>query len=561
MSVTDGISKPDRRSASACVACRLSKVKCDLPETGVCIRCTRLGLVCVKEDLQELCVTEAAHELPRAGDRMDKSEENGAQPDIGAKRGETANLCKAFLDKFGAFRGSWKHIESDARQLVDELVSQASDHGAQATAFTLASLRNVLDARLSKKQRKEKNNLTNEQRAVWAQVMTLELIEFTPSKYCQSSSADVHTCATMAVQAEAAAARAEAAAALKESARLSELLEEPNVQPGRVFSSAQALQVPILAPVPPCAVLPPSAVLPPDAAKSPASAPATATSAAALENAAPSSTQLCAPVVIPPASARFAVDPSAVMAPAFAAWPGRPRGFGVFVYALSPPVGFPATLVEGPATRRDTFPPWRRQGVPRAVWRMGSTAGPPPTVLPPPTVMPRDAPPDDAAPDDAVADHAAPYDASDDEAGSDDGASDDDASDDDASPEDHLAQPEPGPLLPLMQSILMKSMAPTADAIFKSASSVAMAHALAAQEVDALSAAETHQGALEQMALASVGACAGDALSVAHPGDALSVAHPMQSIDSSALRLRVLRPLPPPPLLEASLIGLPPWLQ
>ena len=107
----------------------------------------------------------------------------------------------------------------------------------------------------------------------------------------------------------------------------------------------------------------------------------------------------------------------------------------------------------------------------------------------------------------------------------------------------------------------MKSMAPTADAIFKSASSVAMAHALAAQEVDALSAAETHQGALEQMALASVGACAGDALSVAHPGDALSVAHPMQSIDSSALRLRVLRPLPPPPLLEASLIGLPPWLQ
>ena len=239
MPVTDGISKPDRRSASACVACRLSKVKCDLPETGVCIRCTRLGLVCVKEDLQELCVTEAAHELPRAGDRMDKSEENGAQPDIGAKRGETANLCKAFLDKFGAFRGSWTHIESDARQLVDELVSQASDHGAQATAFTLASLRNVLDARLSKKQRKEKNNLTNEQRAVWAQVMTLELIEFTPSKYCQSS-ADVHTCVMLAVQAEAAAARAEAAAALKESARLSELLSLERAENARLHAALDA---------------------------------------------------------------------------------------------------------------------------------------------------------------------------------------------------------------------------------------------------------------------------------------------------------------------------------
>jgi hypothetical protein len=47
MQVTDGISKPDRRSASACVACRLSKVKCDLPETGVCSRCARLGLSCV----------------------------------------------------------------------------------------------------------------------------------------------------------------------------------------------------------------------------------------------------------------------------------------------------------------------------------------------------------------------------------------------------------------------------------------------------------------------------------------------------------------------------------
>ena len=81
--------------------------------------------------------------------------------------------------------------------------------------------------------------------------------------------------------------------------------------------------------------------------------------------------------------------------------------------------------------------------------------------------------------------------------------------------------------------------------------------------LDALCAAETYRGALEQMTLASVGACAGDALSVAHPGDALSVAHPMQSVDSSALRFRVLReacPLPPPPLLEASLIGLPPWL-
>jgi hypothetical protein len=100
----------------------------------------------------------------------------------------------------------------------------------------------------------------------------------------------------------------------------------------------------------------------------------------------------------------------------------------------------------------------------------------------------------------------------------------------------------------------MQSMAPTADAIFKSASSEAMAHALASQELDALSAAETYRGALEQMTLASVGACA---------GDALSVAHPMQSVDSSALRFRVLReacPLPPPPLLEASLIGLPPWL-
>lgn len=189
---------------------------------------------------------------------------------------------------------------------------------------------------------------------------------------------------------------------------------------------------------------------------------------------------------------------------------------------------------------------------------------------------------DDAAPDDAVADHAAPYASSDDEAGSDygasddeaesddgvsddeaesdDGVSDDDASDDDASPDDHLAQPEPmpGPLLPLMQS-----MAPTADAIFKSSSSEAMAHALAAQELDALSAAETNRGAFEQMTLAFVGACADDALSVAHPGDALSVAHPMQSIDSSAFRFRVLReacPLPSPPLLEASLIGLPPWL-
>jgi hypothetical protein len=392
----------------------------------------------------------------------------------------------------------------------------------------------------------------------------------------------------LAAQAEAPAARAEAAAALKESARLSELLEEPSVQPGRVFSSAQALQGPILAPVPPCAVLPPSAVLPPDAAKSPATAPATApaiaTSAAALENAAPSSTPLCAPVVIPPASARFAVDPSDVMAPAFVAWPGRPRSFGVFVYAVNPPVGFPATLVEVPATRRDTFPPWRRQGVPRAVWRMGSTAGPPPTVMPcdAATSHARHGALDDAVPDDAVADQAAPYAASDDDAGSDDGASDDeaesddgasddeagsddgvsddDASDDDASPDDHLAQPEPmpGPLLPLMQS-----MAPTADAIFKSASSEAMAHALASQELDALSAAETYRGALEQMTLASVGACAGDALSVAHPGDALSVAHPMQSVDSSALRFRVLReacPLPPPPLLEASLIGLPPWL-
>ena len=98
----------------------------------------------------------------------------------------------------------------------------------------------MLDARLSKKQRKEKNNLTNEQRAVWAQVMTLELIEFTPSKYCQSSSADVHTCATMAVQAEAAAARAEAAAALKESARLSELLSLERAENARLHAALDA---------------------------------------------------------------------------------------------------------------------------------------------------------------------------------------------------------------------------------------------------------------------------------------------------------------------------------
>jgi hypothetical protein len=202
----------------------------------------------------------------------------------GAARADDAAAnaaTKAFLDKFGAFRGAWKHIESDTRQLVDELVTQASDRGAQATAFTLASLRNVLDARHSKKQRKEKNNLTNEQRAVWAQVMALAPIALTEEQRVAveakraaaqrllvgkqlererravaaelgptigsgngsgsgsgsvggsggsgsveliQSSADVHTCAMLAVQAEAAAARAEAAAALKESARLSELL-------------------------------------------------------------------------------------------------------------------------------------------------------------------------------------------------------------------------------------------------------------------------------------------------------------------------------------------------
>jgi hypothetical protein len=196
----------------------------------------------LRSPLLQECVKEDVQELPTAGHRMDKSLENGAQPfacnhvgcnkrfsmssnlrrhlrtchrsppaggslavsvmprgfeapaampsetrddrdrredDIGAKRGETASLCKAFLDKFGAFCGSWKHIESDARQLADELVTQASDRGAQATAFTLASLRNVLDARHSKKQRKEKNNLTNEQRAVWAQVMALAPIALT----------------------------------------------------------------------------------------------------------------------------------------------------------------------------------------------------------------------------------------------------------------------------------------------------------------------------------------------------------------------------------------------
>jgi len=163
--------------------------------------------------------------------------------DIGAKRGETAILCKAFLDKFGAFRGAWKHIESDTRQLVDELVTQASDHGAQATAFTLTSLRDVLDARHFKRQRKEKNNLGNEQKAVWAQVMALELIEFTPSKYCQSS-ADVHTCAMLAVQAEAAAARAEAAAALKESARLSELLSIEREENARLRALVTSVHLP-----------------------------------------------------------------------------------------------------------------------------------------------------------------------------------------------------------------------------------------------------------------------------------------------------------------------------
>ena len=163
--------------------------------------------------------------------------------DIGAKRGETAILCKAFQDKFGAFRGAWKHIESDTRQLVDELVTQASDHGAQATAFTLTSLRDVLDARHFKRQRKEKNNLGNEQKAVWAQVMALELIEFTPSKYCQSS-ADVHTCAMLAVQAEAAAARAEAAAALKESARLSELLSIEREENARLRALVTSVHLP-----------------------------------------------------------------------------------------------------------------------------------------------------------------------------------------------------------------------------------------------------------------------------------------------------------------------------
>ena len=179
-------------------------------------------------------------EAPRAAKPSEtRDDRDRRECDIGAKRGETANLCKAFLEKFGAFRGSWKHIESDARQLVDELVTRASDHGAQATAFTLASLRSVLDARISKKQRKEKNNLTNEQRAVWAQVMTLELIEFTPSKYCQSS-ADVHTCVMLAVQAEAAAARAEAAAALKESARLSELLSLERAENARLHAALDA---------------------------------------------------------------------------------------------------------------------------------------------------------------------------------------------------------------------------------------------------------------------------------------------------------------------------------
>ena len=180
-------------------------------------------------------------EAPKPSETRDDRDRR--ENDIGAKRGETANLCKAFLDIFGAFRGAWKHIESDARQLVDELVTQASDHGAQATAFTLVSLRDVLDARHSKKQRKEKNNLTNEQRAVWAQVMALELIEFTPSKYCQSS-ADVHTCAMLAAQAEAPAARAEAAAALKESARLSELLSIERAENARLRALVTSVHLP-----------------------------------------------------------------------------------------------------------------------------------------------------------------------------------------------------------------------------------------------------------------------------------------------------------------------------
>ncbi|KOO33161.1 histone deacetylase complex subunit sin3b [Chrysochromulina tobinii] len=131
----------------------------------------------------EMAASDAASEMeveaPAAMPSETRDDRDRREDDIGAKRGETASLCKAFLDKFGAFCGSWKHIESDARQLADELVTQASDRGAQATAFTLSSLRNVLDARHSKKQRKEKNNLTNEQRAVWAQVMALAPIALT----------------------------------------------------------------------------------------------------------------------------------------------------------------------------------------------------------------------------------------------------------------------------------------------------------------------------------------------------------------------------------------------
>ena len=240
-------------------------------------------------------------EAPAAMPSETRDDRDRREDDIGAKRGETASLCKAFLDKFGAFCGSWKHIESDARQLADELVTQASDRGAQATAFTLASLRNVLDARHSKKQRKEKNNLTNEQRAVWAQVMALAPIALTEEQRVAveakraaaqrllvgkqlererravaaelgptigsgngsgsgsgsvggsggsgsveliQSSADVHTCAMLAAQAEAPAARAEAAAALKESARLSELLSIEREENARLRALVTSVHLP-----------------------------------------------------------------------------------------------------------------------------------------------------------------------------------------------------------------------------------------------------------------------------------------------------------------------------
>lgn len=87
-----------------------------------------------------------------------------------AKRGAFEPLCKEFLDKFGLFRQGWKHVEPEARDVMQDIISLAGT-SLPALVYDLKCVVHCIDKREEMRTNKQKVAASNADKESFARVL------------------------------------------------------------------------------------------------------------------------------------------------------------------------------------------------------------------------------------------------------------------------------------------------------------------------------------------------------------------------------------------------------